>query len=91
MSLFLFYDKALNEIGKLGNEMKTGFIEVENQLNSSKEQMSGALNQVIQTMNRFSTNVEKGFLAIEEAMEEDVTDIKDEISSIKERLDRGNL
>lgn len=68
-------------------EMKVGFIEMENQLASVKDQVSN----VVTTMHKFSGNVEKGFLAIEGAMDEDFSEIKDEISTIKKRLDDANL
>lgn len=102
-------DKALNEIGKLRNEMKIGFIELENQMKAGSEQtqsnigqlqagivslrdeMKGSNDRFIKTLDKFSKNVEAGFLAIEDALENDIKDIKSELSSIKSRLDKANL
>ena len=71
-------DKALDEIGKLRNEMKVGFIELENQMGSNTE-------NVIDTMEKFSINVEKGFIAIEDALGQDLSEISKK--SIRSRKD----
>lgn len=99
-------NKALNEIGKLRTEMKVGFIELENQMqagnddlkltiqrtNDAMQQKLSATSQaMIATMEKFASRVESGFLAVEEALEADLHDLKSEIDSIKLRLDRANL
>ncbi len=95
-------DKALNEIGKLRHEMKIGFIELENQMQSGSDKMQVGLDKLrdemkqsnelfIKTMDKFSKNVEAGFLAVEGAIEQDLKDIRSELSEIKKRLDQGNL
>ncbi|MEQ9297314.1 MAG: hypothetical protein RIF33_02075 [Cyclobacteriaceae bacterium] len=87
-------DKALNEIGKLRNEMKVGFIEIENQLESNREMLMKiveSMGKVVETVSSFSNKVEKGFRAIEEALDNDLEQINSEISDIKKRLDKGNL
>lgn len=65
-------EKALNEIGKLRNEMKVGFIELENQMKVGNEtivrQMEQSNQLFIQTLGKFSKKVETGFLAIEESL-----------------------
>ena len=81
----------INEIGKLRTEMKIGFIEMENQLKSTKDQMVAGFEQVVGITSKLSNNVERGFLAIEEAMESDVKNIQEELSSIKKRLNKANL
>lgn len=73
-------DKALNEIGKLRNEMKIGFIEVKNQIKS-----------VVDTIDRFSQKVERGFVAIEDALDTVLAELKEEIDQIKKRLDDANI
>jgi len=77
-------DKALNEIGKLRNEMKVGCIEVKNQMENMTTKIVGSLS-------KFSNTVEKGFIAIEEAIDEDMHDFQKEIENIKTRLDKANL
>ncbi|MEM0940968.1 MAG: hypothetical protein AAGI25_14450 [Bacteroidota bacterium] len=98
-------EKALNEIGKLRTEMHVGFIELENQISFTKDQIASTRNQmnesfikvgdslgkVIDTTKKIAGNVERGFLAVEEAMQEDVDRIDKEIQSIKDRLDRANI
>ena len=88
----------INEIGKLRTEMKIGFIEMENQLKSTKEELvssiqnvSNSMDHLVKGVGNLSSNVERGFLAIEEAMESDVKNIQEELSSIKERLNKDNL
>lgn len=87
--------KALNEIGKLRNEMKVGFIELENQIEASNEKMVELIQfntkSIVSAMDKMASNMEKGFLAVEEAMQEDVDRIDSEISNIKKRLDDANL
>ena len=88
-------DKALNEIGRLRNEMKVGFIELENQLQSNNDSLQKKIQETsqltIEAMERFSKKVEVGFIAVEEALENDLGVIKKEIVDIKKRLDQGNL
>ncbi|MEQ8809859.1 MAG: hypothetical protein RIE59_12375 [Imperialibacter sp.] len=88
-------DKALNEIGRLRNEMKVGFIELENQLQSNNDSLQKKIQETsqltIEAMERFSKKVEVGFIAVEEAVENDLGVIKKEIVDIKKRLDQGNL
>ena len=88
----------INEIYKLRTDMKIGFIEMENQLKSTKEELVSSIQNVSNSMDHLmkgvgnlSSNVERGFLAIEEAMESDVKNIQEELSSIKERLNKANL
>jgi len=45
----------------------------------------------VASLEKSSNNVEKGFLAVEGAMDEDVNDLKHEIESIKKRLDDANI
>lgn len=88
-------EKAFNEIGKLRNEMKVGFIELENQIQSSNEslrqEMLRTSEATIKALSKFSQKVESGFLAIEEALDQDLKEIKSEISDIKKRLDDANI
>lgn len=87
-------DKAFNEIGELRNEMKVGFIEIENQLEANREMLSKMVNsmgKVVESIGSFSNKMEKGFIAVEEALDNDLEQINDEIDSIKKRLDKGNL
>lgn len=78
-------EKALNEIGKLRNEMKVGFIELENQMKSGNESIQSRLESLqkqvkdsndltVRSLESFSKKVETGFLAIEEALESDIRD-----------------
>jgi len=68
--------KALNEIGKLRNEMKVGFIELENQIQASNDRLIEMIhknnNMIVKSMEKVANNIEKGFIAVEEAMQEDV-------------------
>jgi len=95
-------DKSLNEIGKLRNEMRVGFIEVENQmragfsdleekLSETEKQIKTVSETMSGTFEKFSQNVEKGFIAVEEALENDLNDLRSEIQSIKQRLNDANL
>ncbi|MEM0940897.1 MAG: hypothetical protein AAGI25_14070 [Bacteroidota bacterium] len=91
-------EKVLNEIGKLRMDMHVGFIELENQMSSTRDQMnesfrkvSESMSKVIDTTKKVAGNVERGFLAVEEAMQEDADRIDKEIQSIKNRLDRANI
>ncbi|MEM9896032.1 MAG: hypothetical protein AAF789_06655 [Bacteroidota bacterium] len=92
-------ENALNEIGKLRNEMKVGFIELENQIQASSEKtiemltslMRDNSNLIINSMSKMAGNMEKGFLAVEEAMQQDIDRIDGELASIKKRLDDANL
>jgi len=91
--------KALNEIGKLRNEMKVGFIELENQIQASSEKtiekltelMRGNTKSIVGSMEKMSKSMEKGFLAVEDAMQEDVDRVDAEIERIKKRLDDADL
>ncbi|MEM9329409.1 MAG: hypothetical protein AAGA85_27360 [Bacteroidota bacterium] len=88
-------DKALNEIGKLRNEMKLGFIELENQIQNRNDQLVDQIQETskvtVATLQRFSQSVEKGFLAVESALDKDLVDLRSEIKGIKERLDKANI
>ena len=92
-------ENALNEIGKLRNEMKVGFIELENQIQASSEKtiemltslMRDNSNLIINSMSKMAGNMEKGFIAVEEAMQQDIDRIDGELASIKKRLDDANL
>ena len=88
-------DKALNEIGKLRNEMKVGFIELQSQMRSNQEkletQMRKNTEKTMNVMEKFSNNVDKGFIAIEEALDRDLSVINKEINQIKKRLDDANI
>ncbi|MEM6738457.1 MAG: hypothetical protein AAF620_20560, partial [Bacteroidota bacterium] len=60
-------EKALNEIGKLRTEMHVGFIELENQMSSTRDQMnesfrkvSESMSKVIDTTKKVAGNVERG-------------------------------
>ncbi len=46
---------------------------------------------IVNTLERFSTKVEKGFVAIEEALDHDPVELKKEIDQIKKRLDDANI
>lgn len=99
-------DKALNEIGKLRNEMKIGFIELENQMQANDESLreeikrtSEALQENIKrtseltigALDKFAQKVEAGFIAVEEALDDDISEIKKELLNIRKRLDDANL
>lgn len=88
-------DKALNEIGMLRNEMKVGFIELENQIRASNDKIMETMRStnyaLMESISKIAGNIEKGFLAVEDAMEDDIKNIKEEIQDIKNRLDKANL
>lgn len=75
--------------------MKIGFIELENQIEASSElvqkQITESNKRTVKALSDFSQKVEKGFLAVESALDKDLNDIKSEIKGIKKRLDQGNL
>ena len=82
--------------------MKVGFIEVENQMGSGfgevdkkisdvSDQLQCTSRSIADSLEKFSGNIEKGFLAVEGAMGEDVNELKSEIESIKKRPDDANI
>ena len=89
--MFVAMEKAFNEIGKLRSEMRVGFIEMENQLQATRDTLNVNLGKVIDTTQKMGKHVEQGFIAIEEAMDEDFTRLEKEITQIKDRLDKANL
>jgi len=103
---FKKYGQALNEIGRLRNEMKVGFIELENQIKANNEKIMDTIitsnQKIMETMrstnqaimvsiSKIANNTEQGFLAVEEALEDDIKGLKEEIDDIKSRLDKANL
>lgn len=79
-------ERALNEIGKLRNEMRVGFIEIENQIKANTEntinklaslenQMQKNMVKTVETFSKFSNTMENGFIAVEQAIEEDLSSI----------------
>ncbi len=101
--------EALNGFDKLRNEMKLGFIKLEDQFKNSQSSADGKFNEleiklnemhtsmlendkrILSTLISFSNIVEKGFFAIEEALEKDIQTVRKDIESIKQRLDKANL
>lgn len=58
----------------------------------SKEQNCGQNTEsMLKVFDKFSEITEKGFLAVEEAIESDLGEMKKDIENIKQRLDRANL
>ena len=54
-------EEALNEIGKLRNEMKLGFIELENQFKNSQSSVDGKFNELETKLSEIhKTMVENG-------------------------------
>lgn len=86
-------NKVLSNVGKLRNEMRVGFMELENQLSANNDSLQKKILETssltISAMDRFSKKVEAGFLAVE--LEKDLSDINDEIANIKKRLDDANI
>jgi len=66
------------------SEVEKTIVETQKQIKTVSETMSG-------TFEKFSQNVEKGFIAVEEALENDLNDLRSEIQSIKQRLNDANL
>jgi len=82
-------NKALNGGGKLRNEMRVGFIELENPVSANNDALKKKMQETsaltIAAMHRFSKKVDAGFLAVEDALEKDLSDTSEEISSIKKK------
>ncbi len=65
----MYMEKAFHEIRKLRTEMQVGFIEMENQLQATRDTLNENLGKVIEITQKMSRQVEQGFLAIGEAMD----------------------
>lgn len=99
-------NKALNEIGKLRNEMKVGFIKLENQMKAGNEslqnQVGSLQNQIKLFQKEMKRSVESTIRTIEKFSQKVETgfiavesaldkDLGTEISQIKKRLDDANI
>lgn len=82
--------------------MKIGFIELENQIQANgeiirdemellRQKVQQSSESTIKIISKLSSNMEKGFLAVEGALDKDINEIRSEIKGIKKRLDQGNL
>ena len=87
-------EELKDELGKLRNEMKIGFIEVDNQFQMVNDKLSDVSQEVKKTqsqMAKIATLVDQGFDVIQTHVDQKAKQQDLRLSKVEERLDRAGL
>lgn len=84
-------ENILSKIGKLKTKRFLDFIELENQIAPTRDQVIKGSGRTIYTLKKITNNVKNSFLTVEEAIQEYIDRIDREIQSLKIRLGQANL